>query len=95
VLSIPFFGGLTLAGAFYLPPPSPSSFAHYESGVLEDAPLNNDEISGTPPGAQRYCPIHLIRKLVQGLTLVLFDHLSGRTRAIVVEGKQRLVVLSQ
>jgi len=61
-------------------------------GVLREAALSNDEVSGTPPGAIRYCPVHLIATLDPGLTIVLFDVKSGRTRAIHVDGRSILRV---
>eukprot|EP00605_Chrysophyceae_sp_TOSAG23-4_P001865 GSChrysophyteH1.ASY1.ANO1.2057.1 assembled CDS len=56
-------------------------------GYLSGAALNTDEISGTPPAAIRFCPVHLIGRLEKGITVVLFDLTSGRTRAVALEGR--------
>ena len=61
-------------------------------GVLKGAAMNNDEISGTPPGAIRYCPAHMIATLDPGLTISLYDVRSGRTRAVHVDGRSILRV---
>ena len=56
-------------------------------GVLEGASLMGDDISGTPSGAIRYCPAHLIPKLYFGLTVVLFDYRGGVVRCIELKDR--------
>ena len=56
-------------------------------GIISGQPLMNDNITGTPAGAMRYLPVHLIRDLSPGLCLVLYDILSGVTRVLAMQDR--------
>ena len=56
-------------------------------GVLENATLCTDELSGTPQGAIRFCPANLFPDLHRGLTIVAYDMRAGVTLSTALEGR--------
>jgi hypothetical protein len=56
-------------------------------GVLDDAPLVQDSLSGTPPGAVRFLPTGRISHLQVGLCIIVYDIRSGVTRVLPLEGR--------
>ncbi len=56
-------------------------------GVLTTSSLTNDDISGCPAGAIRFCPAYRLPELVPGITIVVYDTHSDVTVACAVEGR--------
>lgn len=54
-------------------------------GIINNATLCHDDVSGVPPGAIRYCPIDLIPQLEVGLTIAVYDTKSYKTVCIAIE----------
>jgi hypothetical protein len=56
-------------------------------GVLLNSTLLNDDISGCPHGAIRFCPTNLLKNLIPGITILVYDVRSSVSVACSVEGR--------